>query len=172
MIIDVTEVTHGRILWSTRMKTGLSVKMGSTMLYSVVQMKTQVRQTRKLLLSTEVFLFKSVFFFNIINIKTIYPVPPPRFTTKKAILMNEKPMLCPKLHTWHTSSQQIVLWGTNFYAIASSQNTHCLFCFSHRKRRRCWSCDFFYKHVVGTMWTLYDTQTKSTAQHHCLDSSL
>lgn len=115
-----------------------------------------------------------VSFFNIINIKTIYPVPPPRFTTNKAISMNEKLMLCPKLHTWHTSSQQIVLWGTNFYAIASSQNTHCIYFFSHRKRRRCWSCDFFdiYKHVVGTMWTLYDTQTKSTAQDHYFDSSL
>lgn len=165
MIIDVTEVTHGRILWSTRRKTGLSVKMGSTMLCSVVQMKTQVRQTRRFLLSTEVFLFKSVFFFNIINIKTIYPVPPPRFTTNKAISMNEKPMLCPKLHTWHTSSQQIVLWGSNFYAIASSQNTHCIFFFTQEATS-------VLKLVVGTMWTLYDTQTKSTAQHHCLDSSL
>lgn len=77
-----------------------------------------------------IFVQECLFFFNIINIKTIYPVPPPRFTTNKAISRNEKPMLCPKLHTWHTSSQQIVLWGSNFYAIASSQNTHCIF-FSH-----------------------------------------
>lgn len=115
----------------------------------------------------------SFFFFNIINIKTIYPVPPPRFTTNKAISMNEKPMLCPKLHTWHTSSQQIVLWGSNFYAIASSQETHCIFFFTQEatlvlKLRLLWH--------LQTWWVQcghYMTH-KPKAQHNTnrLDSSL